>query len=143
MRGRSIAPPGWGDSKPSTSAREASSDGACAERERAGTDDGALALFPGWRERSDDVAFVHHGLATGGSDDGGGSRGGGAARPEQGEEEPDRTHDHQDDADRVEIESLGVVDGDCELEDRADGDQEDARADAHVLPNLLGPARPG
>src|SRR5436190_3517180 len=50
---------------------------------------------------------------------------------EQRPEQPDPAHDHQDHAHRVEVETLRVH-VDSEVEDRSDGDEEQAHADTHV-----------
>src|SRR5437016_13824473 len=50
---------------------------------------------------------------------------------EQGPEQSDTAHDHEDDAHRVEVETAGVH-GDGEVEDRSSGEKEQAHADTHV-----------
>src|SRR5207248_8581734 len=51
------------------------------------------------------------------------------------QDETDHTHDHEDDAHGVDVEP-GCTDGDGKIEDRSDGNQEDARSETH--PTLLG-----
>src|SRR5258707_10000344 len=50
---------------------------------------------------------------------------------EQGPEETDAPHDHEDDAHRVEVETAGSH-AHGEVEDRSNGNEEQAHADTHV-----------
>src|SRR5438067_12545515 len=50
---------------------------------------------------------------------------------EQRKEQADPTHDNEDDAHRVEVEPAGVH-GDGEVEDRSNGNEEQAHSDTHV-----------